>query len=41
MAPKLASPDDHQVRLYAENVADMLLNGLSLPSNEPGPPGER
>ena len=41
MAPKVASPDDHQVRLYAENVADMLLNGLSLPSNEPGPPGER
>jgi len=37
MAPKLASPDDHQVRLYAENVADMLLNGLSLPPNEPGP----
>ncbi len=31
MAPKLASPDDNQVRLYAENVADMLLNGLSLP----------
>jgi hypothetical protein len=40
MAPKLASPDDHQVRLYAENVGDMLLNGLSLPSNNPGP-GER
>ena len=31
MAPRLASPDDNQVRLYAENVADMLLNGLSLP----------
>jgi TetR/AcrR family transcriptional regulator len=31
MAPELASPDDNQVRVYAENVADMLLNGLSLP----------
>jgi TetR/AcrR family transcriptional regulator len=31
MAPELASPDDNHVRLYAENVADMLLNGLSLP----------
>jgi hypothetical protein len=31
MAPHLVSPDDNQVRLYAENVADMLLNGLSLP----------
>jgi AcrR family transcriptional regulator len=31
MAPKLAAPDGNQVRLYAENVADMLLNGLSLP----------
>jgi TetR/AcrR family transcriptional regulator len=30
MAPKFASPDDNQVRLYAENVAEMLLNGLSL-----------
>jgi hypothetical protein len=31
MAPHLVSPDDNQVRVYAENVADMLLNGLSLP----------
>jgi AcrR family transcriptional regulator len=31
MAPRLTSPDENQVRLYAENVADMLLNGLSLP----------
>jgi TetR/AcrR family transcriptional regulator len=31
MAPHLVSPSDNQVRLYAENVADMLLNGLSLP----------
>jgi TetR/AcrR family transcriptional regulator len=31
MAPKLGSPDDNQVRLYAENVAEMLLNGISLP----------
>jgi AcrR family transcriptional regulator len=36
MAPKLASPDDNQVRLYAENVADMLLNGLSLPEMNRG-----
>jgi hypothetical protein len=31
MAPHLVSPDGNQVRVYAENVADMLLNGLSLP----------
>ena len=36
MAPRLASPDDNQVRLYAENVADMLLNGLSLPEINKG-----
>jgi AcrR family transcriptional regulator len=31
MAPQLASPDEKQVRLYAENVAEVLMNGLSLP----------
>jgi AcrR family transcriptional regulator len=31
MAPQLASPDEKQVRVYAENVAEMLLNGISLP----------
>jgi len=33
MAPHLISPNDNQVRVYAENVADMLLNGLSLPDS--------
>jgi len=33
MAPHLAAPDANQVRVYAENVADMLLNGLSLPDS--------
>jgi TetR/AcrR family transcriptional regulator len=31
MVPKLASPDDMQVRVFAENVAEVLMNGLSLP----------
>jgi TetR/AcrR family transcriptional regulator len=31
MAPRLASQDDNQVRLYAESVAEVLLNGISLP----------
>jgi TetR/AcrR family transcriptional regulator len=31
MAPQLASADEKHVRLYAENVAEMLLNGMSLP----------
>jgi hypothetical protein len=31
MAPKLAAPDDNQVRLYDENVAAVLLSGISLP----------
>lgn len=31
MARRLASPDDNQIRLYAENVAEVLLNGISLP----------
>jgi len=39
MAPKLASPDDNRVRLYAENVADILLNGLSLPATDRSGPG--
>ena len=30
MAPHLAMQDDNQVRLYAESVAEMLLNGMSL-----------
>jgi AcrR family transcriptional regulator len=33
MAPHLAAPDENQIRVYAENVADMLLNGLSLPDS--------
>jgi TetR/AcrR family transcriptional regulator len=31
MVPHLATPDDNQVRIYAENVAEVLLNGMSLP----------
>jgi hypothetical protein len=30
MAPELASLDETKVRLYAENVAEVLLNGISL-----------
>jgi hypothetical protein len=30
MSPELAVPDDTKVRLYAENVAEVLLNGISL-----------
>jgi hypothetical protein len=30
MAPRLASPDDNDVRLYAENVAEVLLNGMAV-----------
>ncbi|MEV6424422.1 TetR/AcrR family transcriptional regulator [Streptomyces sp. NPDC051662] len=32
MNPDLASQDETRVRIYAENVAEVLLNGLSLPS---------
>ena len=31
MAPEMASPDPARVRLYAENVTEILLGGLSLP----------
>lgn len=30
MNPEMASPDETRVRLYAENVAEVLINGLSL-----------
>ena len=30
MNSEAASPDETRVRLYAENVAEVLLNGLSL-----------
>jgi TetR/AcrR family transcriptional regulator len=30
MSPELAAPDDTKIRLYAENVAEVLLNGISL-----------
>ncbi|WP_297544732.1 TetR/AcrR family transcriptional regulator [Amycolatopsis sp.] len=36
MVPELGSADDKQVRVYAENVAEVLLNGLSLPDLGPG-----
>ena len=36
MAPHLAAQDDNQVRLYAESVAEMLLNGMSLPDSAGG-----
>jgi AcrR family transcriptional regulator len=36
MAPHLASQDDNQVRLYAESVAEVLLNGISLPDSGRG-----
>jgi AcrR family transcriptional regulator len=36
MAPHLASRDDNQVRLYAESVAEVLLNGISLPDSGRG-----
>jgi TetR/AcrR family transcriptional regulator len=36
MSPGLNSMDDGKVRLYAENVAEMLLNGLAL--NDAGRP---
>ncbi|SCD36748.1 hypothetical protein GA0115234_1006114 [Streptomyces sp. DvalAA-43] len=32
MSPEIASQDEARVRLCAENVAKVLLNGLSLPS---------
>ncbi|MEU9152320.1 TetR/AcrR family transcriptional regulator [Streptomyces sp. NPDC048417] len=32
MNPELTSTEETRVRLYAENVAEVLLNGLSLPS---------
>jgi TetR/AcrR family transcriptional regulator len=31
MAPEMASPDPARVRMYAENVTEILLGGLSLP----------
>jgi TetR/AcrR family transcriptional regulator len=31
MNPEMTSPDETRVRLYAENVAEVLINGLSLP----------
>jgi hypothetical protein len=31
MAPEMASPDPARVRLYTENVIEILLGGLSLP----------
>jgi len=44
MVPELASPEDKQVRLYAENVAEVLLNGMSLPDlsrgDRPETPGQ-
>jgi AcrR family transcriptional regulator len=36
MVPELGSADDKQVRVYAENVAEVLLNGLALPDLNPG-----
>jgi TetR/AcrR family transcriptional regulator len=30
MNPEMTSPDETRVRLYAENVAEVLINGLSL-----------
>ncbi|HEY0618173.1 MAG TPA: TetR/AcrR family transcriptional regulator [Kribbella sp.] len=35
MSPELRSPDETRVRLYAENVAELLMNGLSLPGRSP------
>ena len=32
MNPEIFSPDDKSVQVYAENVAEMLINGLSLTS---------
>jgi AcrR family transcriptional regulator len=32
MNPEMVSPDETRVRLYAENVAEVLMNGLSLPN---------
>jgi hypothetical protein len=32
MNPEMTSTDATQVRLYAENVAEILINGLSLSS---------
>jgi len=44
MVPELASPEDKQVRLYVENVAEVLLNGISLPDlrrgDRPKTPGQ-
>ena len=31
ISPEIASRDESGVRLYAENVAEVLINGLSLP----------
>ncbi|MFC9842147.1 TetR/AcrR family transcriptional regulator [Streptomyces sp. NPDC060223] len=32
MSPEMTSTEEARVRLYAENVAEVLLNGLSLPN---------
>jgi hypothetical protein len=32
MNPEMTSTEETRVRLYAENVAEVLLNGLSLSS---------
>jgi len=36
MAPQLAPQEVNQVRLYAESVAEVLLNGISLPDSSRG-----
>ena len=36
MAPQLAPQEVNQVRLYAESVAEVLLNGISLPGSSGG-----
>jgi TetR/AcrR family transcriptional regulator len=36
MAPQLAPQEINQVRLYAESVAEVLLNGISLPDSSGG-----
>jgi TetR/AcrR family transcriptional regulator len=36
MVPELVPADDKQVRVYAENMAEVLLNGISVPDLGPG-----
>jgi hypothetical protein len=31
MNPAMAAPDGNSAKFYAENVAEILLNGMSLP----------